>query len=79
MLDKACSGHKYEFDVKCYGLYSFEIKRKLLLSPEKVVFELNEGHFEDKKMEIEVLKIKDVSYATEKEISILRVWLLGIT
>ena len=34
---------------------------------------------DDKKMEIEVLKIKDVSYATEKEISILRVWLLGIT
>ena len=77
--DSACSGHRYEFDVKCHGLYSFEIKGKLMLFPEKVVFEPKEVYFKDKKLEMELSKIKDVRYTTEKEISALRVWLLGTT
>jgi hypothetical protein len=77
--DTATSGHRYEFDVNCHGLYSFEIKGKLLLSPAKVVFEPKEVYFKDKKMEIKLSKIKDVRFSTEKEISALRVWLLGAT
>jgi hypothetical protein len=77
--DSASSGSKYEFDVKCHGLYSFEVKGKLLLSREKVVFEPNEVYFKDKKVEIEMSRIKDVRFTTEKEISGLRVWLLGPT
>jgi hypothetical protein len=73
----ATSGHRYEFDVKCYGLYSFEIKGKLLLSHEKVVFKPKEVYFKDKKLEMELSKIKDVRFTTEKEITPERVWILG--
>lgn len=71
------SGHKYEFDAKCFGLYSFEIKGKLTLSPEKLVFNPNEVYFKDKKLEIPLSKIKDVRFTTEKEITLSRAFLLG--
>ncbi len=73
------SGHKYEFDVKCLSLDSFEIKGTLMLFPEKVVFEPEEVYFKDKKIEIDISKIKDVRFTTEKEISALRVGLIGVT
>lgn len=77
--DTTASGHRYEFDVKCHGLYSFEIKGKLLLSAEKVVFEPKEVYLKHKKLEMELSKIKDVRFTTEKEISALRVGLIGVT
>ena len=71
------SGHKYEFDVKY--LASLNIGGKLLLLSDKIVFEPKEVYFEDKKMELLLEKIKDVRFTTEKEITGLRVWLLGPT
>ena len=50
-----------------------------MLSAEKVVFEPKEVYFKDKKIEIAVSRIKDVRFTTEKDISALRVWLLGAT
>ena len=73
------SGHKYEFDVKCFGLYSFEIKGKMILSPEKLVFNPNEVYLKHKKTEIELSKIKDAIFSTEKEISPSRAFWLGVT
>ena len=66
------SGHKVEFDVKYLG--SLEIKGKMLLFPEKVVFEPKEVYLKDRKMEFALSKIKDVRFSTEKEISALRVF-----
>ena len=71
------SGRQYEFDVKY--LVSLEIKGKMHLFPEKVVFEPKEVYFKDRKMEFALSKIKDVRFSTEKEISALRVFLLGAT
>ena len=71
------SGHKYEFDVKYFG--SLKIDGKLMLLSEKVVFKPKEVYFKDKKMELFLEKIKDVRFTTEKEITGLRVWLLGPT
>jgi hypothetical protein len=71
------SGPKREFDVKSLG--STEVEGKLCLLPERVVFEPNEVYFKDKRLEIAVSKIKDVRFATEKDISALRVFLLGAT
>ena len=71
------SGHRVEFDVKYLG--SLEIKGKMLLFPEKVVFEPKEVYFKDRKMELALSRIKDVRFYTEKEISALRVFLLGAT
>ena len=71
------SGHRVEFDVKYLG--SLEIKGKMLLFPEKVVFEPKEVYFKDRKMEFALSKIKDVRFSTDKEISALRVLLLGAT
>ena len=71
------SGHRVEFDVKYLG--SLEIKGKMLLFPEKVVFEPKEVYFKDRKIELMLSKIKDVRFSTEKEISALRVFLLGAT
>jgi hypothetical protein len=52
------------------------IRGKLSLSPDKLVFEPDWlSHSETK--EIPVAKIKDVRFATEKDISALRVWLVG--
>ena len=73
------SGHRYEYDVKSPSFYSFQISGKLMLSAEKVVFEPKEVYFKDKKIEIAVSRIKDVRFTTEKDISALRVWLLGAT
>ena len=71
------SGHKVEFDVKYLG--SLEIKGKMLLFLEKVVFESKEVYIKDRKMEFVLSKIKDFRFSTEKEISALRVFLLGAT
>jgi hypothetical protein len=62
-----------EYDVKY--LWHCEIKGKLLLFLDKVVFEPNEE--EEEEIEIPVSKIKDARLATEKDISALRVFLLG--
>ena len=70
------SGHRYEFNAKYLG--SLEINGKMKLFPEKVVFEPKEVYFKDRKMEFKLSKIKDVRFATEKEISALRVLLLGV-
>ena len=43
------SGHRVEFDVKY--LSSLEIKGKMLLFSEKIVFEPKEVYFKDRKME----------------------------
>jgi hypothetical protein len=69
--------HKCEFEVKQLG--SLEIKGKLLLSIDKVVFKPEEVYFRDKKMEIPLSKIRDVRFTTEKEISALNALLLGST
>jgi hypothetical protein len=63
-----------EYDVTYLSHY--EIKGKLLLFPDKVVFKPNEEE-EAEEMEIPVSKIKDARLATEKDISALRVFLLG--
>lgn len=52
-----------------------EIDGKLLLYPSEVIFEPKEEYAE--KAEIPVTRIKDVRFATEKDISALRVWLVG--
>jgi len=65
-----------EYDVKYLSRYGIEIKGKLLLFPDKVVFEPNEEE-EAEEIEIPVSKVKDARLATEKDISALRVWLLG--
>jgi len=65
-----------EYDVKYLNHY--ETKGKLLLFSDKVVFEPTEEEEADK-IEIPVPKIKDARLATEKDISALRVWLLGPT
>ena len=70
-------GHRVEFDVKYFG--SLEINGKLQLFSEKVVFEPKEVYFKNKKMEILLSKIKDVRFTAEKEITGLRVWILGPT
>jgi hypothetical protein len=64
-----------EYDVKRLIPPEFEIKGRLLLHKEKVVFEPDEEYAE--RVEISVNKIKDVRLATEKDISALRVWLVG--
>ena len=66
------SGHRVEFEVKYLG--SLEIKGKMLLFPEKVVFGPKEVYFKDRKIELALSKIKDVRFSTEKEISALRVF-----
>jgi hypothetical protein len=62
-----------EYDVKYLGQY--EAKGILLLYPERVVFSPEEDY--DEKIEIPVAKIVDARFATEKDISALRVWLVG--
>ena len=74
--DSSNSGHRYEFDVKYFS--SFKIDGRLLFFPEKVVFEPKEVYFKDKKMELSLLKIKDLRFTTEKEITAERVFLLGL-
>jgi hypothetical protein len=68
------SGHK-RFNATLLG--SVEVKGSLLLFPEKIAFEPEEVYFRDKKLEIAVSKIKDVRFATDNDISALRVFLLG--
>jgi len=63
-----------EYDVTYLSHY--EIKGKLLLFPDKVVFKPNEEE-EAEEIEIPVSKIKDARLATEKDISALDVFLLG--
>jgi hypothetical protein len=67
-----------EYDVTYLSHYGNEIKGKLLLFSDKVVFEPTEEE-ETEKIEIPVPKIKDARLATEKDISALRVFLLGPT
>lgn len=62
-----------EYDVKYLGQY--ETKGTLLLYPDKVVFSPEEDYYE--KIEIPVAKITDARFATENDISALRVWLVG--
>ena len=52
-----------------------KISGKLLVIENKVVFETYGEH--EGRLEIPVAKIKDVRFATEKDISALRVWLVG--
>jgi len=52
-----------------------KISGKLLAIENKVVFETYYEH--EGRLEIPVAKIKDVRFATEKDISALRVWLVG--
>lgn len=70
-------GHKYEFDAN--WLSSLKIKGKLHLFPEKIVFLPKEEYFQDRKIELSLIKINDVRFSTEKEIKALRVFLLGAT
>jgi hypothetical protein len=62
-----------EYDVKYLG--HFETEGILLLYPDSVVFSPKEDY--DEKIEIPVAKIKDVRFASENDISALRVWLVG--
>jgi len=52
-----------------------KISGKLLAIGNKIVFQTYGEH--EGKMEIPIAKIKDVRFATEKDISALRVWLVG--
>ena len=51
------------------------ISGKLFALKNKIVFETYGEH--EGRLEIPVAKIKDVRFATEKDISALRVWLVG--
>ena len=62
-----------EYDVKFLGHY--EAKGTLSLHPDKVAF-LPEMDYLGK-IEIPVAKITDARFATEKDVSALRVWLVG--
>ena len=64
-----------EYNVKRLVSPEIEIEGKLLPYQDKVVFEPDEEYAE--KIVIPVTKIKDVRFATEKDISALRVWLVG--
>lgn len=64
-----------EYDVTYLSRYE-KIKGKLLLFSDKMVFEPAEEE-ETEKIEIPVPKIRDARLATEKDISALRVFLLG--
>lgn len=55
--------------------YEIEIEGKLLLYPDKVVFEPKDEDAE--RVEIPTKKIKDARFATKEDISALRVWLAG--
>ena len=67
----------HSFEVKYLRPGLLDIQGILLLSSEKIVFEPNEVYFKDKKLELRLSRIKDVRFATEKDISALRVWLVG--
>lgn len=69
---KKMSEHS-EYDVKYFS--PLEIKGKLLLYPDKIVFKPKEEYAE--KIVVPVYKIKDVRFTTEKDISALDVFLLG--
>ena len=69
------SEERIEYDVTY--LSHHKIKGKLLLFPDKVVFEPNEEEEDD--LEIPVSKIKDARLATEKDISALDALLFGPT
>ena len=62
-----------EYDVRFLGRP--EMRGILLLCPDKVVFSPEEEHAE--KIELPVAKITDARFATEKDISALRVFLVG--
>jgi len=51
------------------------VSGKLIATKNKVIFETYGEH--EGKLEIPVAKIRDVRFATEKDISALRVWLVG--
>ena len=65
-----------EYDVTYLNHYGNRTEGKLLLFFDKVVFEPTE---EAERIEIPVPRIKDARLATEKDISALRVFLLGPT
>jgi len=65
-----------DYDVTYLSHYGNKIEGKLLLFSDKVVFEPTEEE-EAEKIEIPLPKIKDARLATEKDISALRVFLLG--
>src|SRR5271157_3328798 len=62
-----------EYDLKYLGQY--ETKGMLQLYPNRVVYSPEEDY--DEKIEIPIAKITDVRFATENDISALRVWLVG--
>jgi hypothetical protein len=64
-----------DYDATYLGRYGIAVKGKLLLFSDRVVFEPVEE--EGEKIEIPVSKIRDARLATDKDISALRVWLLG--
>lgn len=66
-----------EYDVAYLDHYGNRTEGTLLLLSDKVVFEPTEEEAE--KIEIPVPKIKDARLATEKDISALRVFVLGPT
>jgi len=63
-----------EYEVTLLLPPDFKTRGKLLARKDKLVFEPDQYA---EKIEIPVNKIKDVRYATEKDISALRVWLVG--
>lgn len=65
-----------EYDVKYLGHY--KIKGKLLLFPDKMVFEPKKEEEEDE-IEIPVAKIRDARLSTEKDISALEAVVFGPT
>ena len=67
-----------EYDVAHLDNYGNSTKGKLMLFSDRVVFEPTEED-EAEKIEIPVPKIRDARFATEKDISALRVFLLGPT
>ncbi len=62
-----------EYEVKYLG--RVEIKGRLLLCPEKIVFSPEVESAE--KTEVPTIRIIDARLASEKEISALRIWLVG--
>jgi len=74
-LKATCS--EEHFNVKLLRDGLLNIKGTLTLDNKKIAFEPEEVYFKDKKLEIEVSKICDVRFASQREIEALRVFMLG--
>jgi len=64
-----------EYDVKY--LSQLEIKGKLLLYPDRVIFSPEKQYHYPENIELPLSKITDARFASEDDISALRVWLVG--